>query len=345
MFHKRLLKNLCIAEMSSAHRVNGLALFFSVLISAFAPGLFAADDYFKQANDLYDQGKYKEAVPMYRAAINEGTYEPFAWFNLGNTLVQLGKNNIAVVAYRRTVELMPGFTKAWTLLGDLYYLGDDDGLAISAYKRALELGENSDHIHYALAECFLRAHDLALAQKHFEAAINLNGDRMDAWYGLAEVYEKLDDYEYAIKTLERAADNTVAAGADVHFTLSHYYIQMDSITKAIREMESGLLIDPQNTSARRYLAQMYIKKASPWMAIFTLEEGLRFNKDKDLLYVDLGQIYFSQKRYDEAFENYLLAWKLGNPQGRVGAENVGNAFYNAGDEAQAQTIYQRILNR
>lgn len=318
---------------------------FSVLAFLIFAQVAFAEDYFKAANELYDKGEYKQAVKMYRAAIQDGRYEPFAWFNLGNTLVQLGKNNIAMVAYRRTVELMPDFSKAWTLLGDLYYLGGDYGLAIVSYRRALDLGENSDHIHYALGECFIKSHGLALAQKHFEAATRLNPDRIDAWYGLAEVYEKLGDYEFAVKTLKRAVDNAVSAGADVHYTLSHYYSQMDSSKKAIREMESGLLTDPQNTSARRYLAQMYLKDASPWMAIFTLEEGLRFSKGRDLLYVDLGQIYFSQNRYEEALENYMNAWKLGNAQGRIGAENVGNAYYNAGDEAKSLEIHQRIIGK
>lgn len=318
---------------------------FAFALLFFSTGVLAAEDYFKLANELYDKGEFKKAVKLYRAAIQDGRYEPFAWFNLGNTLVQLGKNNVAMVAYRRTVELMPDFSKAWVLLGDLYYLGGDYGLSVVSYKRALELGENSDHVHYALGECFVKAHSFAMAQKHFEAATRLNPDRIDAWYGLAEVYEKLGDYEYAVKTLKRAVDNAVNAGADIHYTLSHYYTQMDSSKKAIREMESGLLTDPQNTSARRYLAQMYLKDSSPWMAIFTLEEGLRFPKGRDLIYVDLGQIYFSQNRYEEALENFMNAWKLGNAQGRIGAENVANAYYNAGDEGRFQEIHQRIMGK
>ena len=48
---------------------------------------FAADDFFFKANELYDQGRYKESVKYYRAAIDDGSYEPFAWFNLGNEIV------------------------------------------------------------------------------------------------------------------------------------------------------------------------------------------------------------------------------------------------------------------
>jgi cytochrome c-type biogenesis protein CcmH/NrfG len=41
--------------------------------------------------------------------------------------------------------------------------------------------------------------------------------------------------------------------------------------------------------------------------------------------VDLGQIFFSQKRYDEALEAFTKAWKLGSPQGRIGMDNVAAA--------------------
>ena len=293
----------------------------------------AADDYFFRANELYDQGKFKEAVPLYRAAIDEGRYEPFAWFNLGNALVQLDRKQVAMVAYKRTVELLPNFEKAWMLLGDLYYLADSPGDAIAAYRRAIELGVESDH------------RDWTLAQKNFERALQLNPDRMDAWYGLAEVYEKLGDYEYAIKTLQNALQMTATAGANVHFTLAYYYRSMDSTRQSLNEMENGILMDPENVSARRYLAQMYVKNNSPWMAIFTLQEGLRHNKGKADLNLDLGQIYFSQKRYDEAFECYMKAWLAGSSQGRIGAENVGHVFSNAGDTEKAECLYRRIREK
>ena len=316
-----------------------------VLLILAAVPLFAAEDYFFKANELYDQGKYKEAVPLYRAAIDEGRYEPFAWFNLGNAMVQLDRKQVAMVAYKRTVELLPSFEKAWMLLGDLYYLAGDAGEAIAAYKRAIELGVESDHVHFALAECYLKGRDWTLAQKNFERALQLNPDRMDAWYGLAEVYEKLGDYEYAIKTLQNALQMTATAGADVHFTLAYYYRSMDSTRQSLNEMENGILMDPENVSARRYLAQMYVKNESPWMAIFTLEEGLRHNKGKGDLNLDLGQIYFNQKRYDEAFECYMKAWIAGSSQGRIGAENVGHVYSNAGDTEKAESLYKRIREK
>ena len=63
------------------------------------------------------------------------------------------------------------------------------------------------------------------------------------------------------------------------------------------------------------------------------------------LNLDLGQIYFSQKRYDEAFECYMKAWLAGNSQGRIGAENVGHVYSNAGDTEKAESLYKRIREK
>ena len=255
-------------ESSKFFNRKNILMFVALFIFLLLPShSFAADDFFFKANELYDQGRYKESVKYYRAAIDDGRYEPFAWFNLGNALVQLGKKEVAMVAYKRTVELLPDFVKAWMLLGDLYYLAESPSDAIVAYNRAIELGTETDHIHFALAECYMKGSDWTLAQKHFERALAL-------WYGLAEVYEKLGDYEYAVKTLKNALQMTATAGADVHYTLSYYYRSMDSTRLALNEMENGIMMDPENVSARRYLAQMYVKNESPWMAIFTLEEEI-----------------------------------------------------------------------
>ena len=48
---------------------------------------------------------------------------------------------------------------------------------------------------------------------------------------------------------------------------------------------------------------------------------------------------------NEAFECYMKAWRAGNSQGRIGAENVGHIFSNAGDTEKAETLYARIRDK
>lgn len=320
-----------------------LTLFVLVLILMRVP-TFAKQDFFAQGNQFYDQGKYMDAVKYYRAAIQEEQMTPFAWFNLGNTLVQLGKHHLAVVAYRRSAELAPTFVRPWLLLGDLYFIHGDIGLAVASYKRARDLGDDSEHLHYALAECYRQGHDYTEAAREYEAVLKRNPDRIECWFSLAEIQEKMEDISQAVRVLKEAIQLTPTAGADAYFYLAYLQLQQDSLKPAITAMEDGLLLNPGNQMARRHLATLYAEQNSPWMSIFTLEQGLSgkgSREDRDLE-VDLGQIYFEQQRFPEALDHFIRAWKYGSTQGRIGAENVGNAWFNLGDSLQAENAYRRV---
>ena len=58
---------------------------FALFVLGF--GSAFAQDFFKQANELYDMSEYKQTVKIYRSAIQYGRYDPFAWFNLLISLV------------------------------------------------------------------------------------------------------------------------------------------------------------------------------------------------------------------------------------------------------------------
>jgi tetratricopeptide (TPR) repeat protein len=301
-----------------------------------------AQDYFKKANELYDAGKYAEAIPVYRAAIKNGQLEPYAWFNLGNALVHLGQNHVAIVHYKRAAELLPGFAKPWVLLGDLSYSYGDYGQAVAYYGRALELGEKSEHLLYAIASAYLNLKAYILAEKYFEQTLNENPDRLEAWFGLAECARQVGDFGLATEILQKALQKSVNVSPDLYYTLSYYYLQQDSLKAAIRSMENGLYLDGKNYNARRYLAELYNKNNSPWMAIWTLEQGIAAGSGVRDLEIALAEIYFKQKRYGEALEHYQKAAKAGSSAARIGMENVGHVFYNQGDTLQAEAAYRAL---
>ena len=316
-----------------------LFVFFFALLFTFS---FGTEDFFKKANKLYDSDKYAEAVPVYRAAIKHGQLEPYAWFNLGNTLVHLEQNHVAMVAYKRAAELAPNFAKPWVLLGDISYSYGDYGQAAVYYGRALELGEKSEHLNYALASAYLNLKSFVLAEQYFEQTLNENPDKLEAWFGLAECARQIGDFQLATEILQKALQKSVNVSPDLHYTLSYYYLQQDSLKAAIRSMENGLYLDSKNFNARIYLAELYEKANSPWMAIWTLEQGIAAGVGFRELEMNLAEIYFKQRRYAEALGHYQKAMKAGNSGARIGIENVGHAFYNQGDSLQAEAAYKML---
>jgi tetratricopeptide (TPR) repeat protein len=256
--------------------------------------------------------------------------------------VHLGQNHVAIVAYKRAAELAPSFAKPWILLGDLSYSYGDYGQAAAYYGRALEMGEKNEHLHYAIASAYLNLKAYILAERYFEQTLNENPDRLEAWLGLAECARQTGDFRQAAEILQKALQKSVHVSPDLYYTLSYYYLQQDSIKAAIRSMEDGLYLDSKNHNARRYLAGLYENSNSPWMAIWTLEQGIAIGAGAKELEMDLAEIYFKQKRYSEALTHYQKAMKAGSAAARIGIENIGNAYYNAGDALQAETVYRML---
>ena len=94
---------------------------FSLFLLLFVFGAaFPTDwpDRFRQANDLYGQGRYRESAPAYEALISEGAVSGALFYNLGNSYFKQGQIGKAILAYERALRLAPHDKE---ILGNLAY--------------------------------------------------------------------------------------------------------------------------------------------------------------------------------------------------------------------------------
>jgi len=62
---------------------------------------------FQQGNQLYQQGKLKEAKDVYEAILKEGYTSGELYYNLGNTYYKAGDVAKAILSYERALRFMP----------------------------------------------------------------------------------------------------------------------------------------------------------------------------------------------------------------------------------------------
>lgn len=79
-----------------------LILFFSAFSYA-----QTADSLFADANELYKNGKYSEAIPLYEKIEDLGVHSEELYFNLGNTYYKLNKVAPSILYYERALKLNP----------------------------------------------------------------------------------------------------------------------------------------------------------------------------------------------------------------------------------------------
>jgi tetratricopeptide (TPR) repeat protein len=62
---------------------------------------------FEDANRLYEQGKFAEAIPLYQNLLKSGHHSPGVLFNLGNAHFKNGELGRAIHCYRRAQRIAP----------------------------------------------------------------------------------------------------------------------------------------------------------------------------------------------------------------------------------------------
>jgi tetratricopeptide (TPR) repeat protein len=292
-------------------------------------------------NRLYEKGDYAAAAEEYRKAAlgaRSDVNRTFAWFNLGNCHVQSKAYNKAIVAYRRSLEINPRFTRAWHVLGEVYYHLGSIGDAVPCFRRVLELDGPNLRAYQMLGECALKGGDVAEALKNFDAALKIEPDQVDVHLAMAEANARVRDYQAAQKVMEDALLMLPNPPADAHFYLGQLYELGGDDRKAVRAYEEGLLIDRKRTDFWLRVAGIHEKNGDDFLALLTLEHAVKAGQRKPEIHLRRGVLFYGQKRYERALEEFRAAYGLGSLQGRSGIENVAAAYHNAGDRKKAEEV-------
>jgi tetratricopeptide (TPR) repeat protein len=83
----------------------------TLLLGLFLAGLQGwgqtADDVFNRGNELYRDGRFREAVEAYNTILNQGLVSAPLYFNLGNSQYRLGNLAESILSYERARRIDP----------------------------------------------------------------------------------------------------------------------------------------------------------------------------------------------------------------------------------------------
>jgi len=105
--------------------VSFLILCFSLTSYAFAAQGQSVERVFQHGNDLYGQGKYRQAIHVYAEIASEYGVSGPLLYNLGNSYAQLDQTGMAILNYERALRLSPGDSD---IKGNLDLLRKNKGL-------------------------------------------------------------------------------------------------------------------------------------------------------------------------------------------------------------------------
>lgn len=273
-----------------------------------------------KANELYNNGKLKEAIATYKNAIKEGENRVLAYFNLANAYFQLDSLFQCIVYYRAAVEEAPDFFRGHLNLAITYYSLEDMGNAIASIRRALELEPTNKKAQLILAACYRKIGARKEAIISFEQLLEKENNP-DYLIALGELYNELEDYETANKYLEEYPENGNKKGYVLKL-LAGNYKKLGYYNKAIFVLQKAIELKPSDIWPHLTLCQTLENMGNIAVAYEEAKKSqLQFPESGEIALI-AGNCALKLGKLADAEYYYLVARSKGIAGAITGLENV-----------------------
>ena len=182
-------------------------------------------------------------------------------------------------------------------------------------------------------------YDKAVAQ--FREATTLDPTSDDAFRGLADAYEKLNKPNEAEATFRKAISLRPQYWGGYNW-LGFFYWQQGRYDDAARMFKEVVALMPDNFRGYSNLGAMYVVQGRYAQAIDALQKSLALRPTVEV-YDNLGNAYFSMRRFDEAARNFEEGLKF-DKTSWLSWGNLGDAYYQVpGKRTEAENAYRQAI--
>ena len=285
------------------------------------------------ANLYFKLGRIREAVAAAQDQVTKHPDDVDAHILLGRVYLRsLGDGQgpqstdmlqAAIKEYETIARLKPDDLETHLLLGQLYGLNHDSAKAESEFRLAQKIDPQSEEVVLSIARLYTEQGDLAKAAKVIaDVPVDDRSGRMD--FALAGIYDQLKKPKEAVaayrETLDQDPDNT-----DAKRGLANALVA-DGQTNAAAKVFADLLVtDPQDAQSLIREADLQRQQGHYELALSTLKKASALVSDNLELEYNQALCYDALGQYDEAIRTLqgMLALTAA-PDGKYSDQDRGN---------------------
>jgi tetratricopeptide (TPR) repeat protein len=273
-----------------------------------------ASKWIKKGDDLYDQGKYNEAISCYDNAIEKDLKNKLAWLNKGAALLELMKSDDAISCFDKVIELYPKSAEAWNEKGYALNRLDRFDEAIIAFIKAIEINPKSADSWNGKGIALNNSGKNDEAIQDYDRAIAIRPKLANAWInkgwalvGLGRKEEAIQAYDKAIAIDSKDPSSWNCKG--------NALFELGKDDEAIKAYDRAIELDPNdailwnNKGTALYGLLMYEK------ALLAFNKAIDINPKEALIWHFKGESLKALDRSEEADAAFSKAKELGYKEG------------------------------
>jgi tetratricopeptide (TPR) repeat protein len=155
-----------------------------------------------EGNNLFDQGKYEEAIQSYQTILEKAPETYILYRNIGNCYFQMEKYETAEEFYLKVLEKEPDDTESILGIGNTYANRGQNEKALEWYGKIAFENISDPLILYNIGSNFYTQGQYQEALKYYRKAVELRTDFQDALYQLGLVNLTLGNNQEAIDVFQ-----------------------------------------------------------------------------------------------------------------------------------------------
>ena len=285
----------------------------------------------EKANGLYTEGKYTQAVQMYKNAIQAGENPVLAHFNIANAYYQIDSVAKAIVYYQLVIRDAPLFFRAYLNLGILYYNFDALADAATVLEKAIALEPTNQQTMLILAATYTALEEYSLAVPLLEDIIEKDSTSCDdCFFLLYDINRKIGDKREAKKWIIRYPDNRNRV-ADKYQILADLSVESKNNSDAIYFYNRLINLVPSKKWPFYQLVKIYADEGTVLTALHIASEALQKHPQFAEIATLAASIAFEHGYYYKAEEFFTKAYNLKQSEGLVGLQNLLKVYEKDGN--------------
>jgi tetratricopeptide (TPR) repeat protein len=284
-------------------------LLAAVILLGVTPGHSQAIPYeqnpMRLGQKALDNDQLEEAINQFRAAVKDSpdSFRPRYW--LGEALRLNGNLGEARSTFEQAIKLDPTASDGYAGLGNTALAIGDTALAVQSFRKAIQINNSYWDAHYGLGRIALANGDTSGARDHFRHGEN-KSDEGEILYAtgmgmLALAQGKTDEAElFLLKAKAERPNNS-----EIRRALADLYVAKNVPGLAIAEYEKAVELQPRNAQVRYELGRLYVRTKLYNDGLKEFQEVTKIDSTYTDAYMQMGRLYARAKRWQEA------AWSFG----------------------------------
>jgi Flp pilus assembly protein TadD/mono/diheme cytochrome c family protein len=264
---------------------------------------------FNLASALAGEGKYQDAIAMYRHALALHPADERTLNELGAALENSGDWQQAQKMFTEDIAAHPGTCNARFNLGRSDLKHDQANDAEQQFRTMLAQCPADATIHSGLGAALDSEGHSDAAEAEFRAALKIDAHDFTALYNLGNLALQADQPQQAADLLQGAVEQR-PKDADAHQQLAAAYALSGRMSDAVVQLREAIALTPDNPDLHAQLSQALASTGQLEPAIVERKAALHLRADDADDWNNLGVLEARAGRIADAREDFLHALRL-----------------------------------